>query len=60
MSTPENKPMETARVTGELTPVRYHVSMLTDEDVYLFNEGTHYRLYQKLGAHLRNVDGQVQ
>ena len=52
--------METARVTGELTPVRYHVSMLTDEDVYLFNEGTHYRLYQKLGAHLRNVDGQVQ
>jgi 1,4-alpha-glucan branching enzyme len=25
---------------------------LTDEDLHLFNEGTHYRLYRKLGAHL--------
>lgn len=24
---------------------------LTDEDVFLFNEGNHYRLYEKLGAH---------
>ncbi|OGO44603.1 MAG: 1,4-alpha-glucan branching enzyme, partial [Chloroflexi bacterium RBG_16_58_8] len=31
--------------------VRYDVSLLTDEDLYLFNEGTHYRLYEKLGAH---------
>src|SRR5947209_17216073 len=33
-------------------PVRYDVSLLTDHDIYLFNEGTHYRLYDKLGAHL--------
>ena len=27
------------------------VSLLTDHDLFLFNEGTHYRLYEKLGAH---------
>ncbi|MEX1093128.1 MAG: 1,4-alpha-glucan branching enzyme, partial [Acidimicrobiia bacterium] len=27
------------------------VTRLTDDDVYLWNEGTHYRLYEKLGAH---------
>src|SRR6185295_6214682 len=26
-------------------------SPLTEQDLYLFNEGTHYRLYEKLGAH---------
>mgnify|MGYP000011746829 CR=1 FL=1 len=26
-------------------------SLLTDQDLFLFNEGTHYRLYEKLGAH---------
>jgi 1,4-alpha-glucan branching enzyme len=28
------------------------VSLLTSDDLFLFNQGTHYRLYQKLGAHL--------
>jgi 1,4-alpha-glucan branching enzyme len=27
-------------------------SLLSPDDLYLFNQGTHYRLYQKLGAHL--------
>src|SRR5215510_429449 len=27
-------------------------SLLTSEDLYLFNEGRHYRSYNKLGAHL--------
>ncbi|MGH9817714.1 MAG: 1,4-alpha-glucan branching protein GlgB, partial [Candidatus Acidiferrales bacterium] len=31
--------------------VRRDVSPLTDQDLHLFNEGTHYRLYEKLGAH---------
>jgi 1,4-alpha-glucan branching enzyme len=26
-------------------------SLLTPDDLFLFNQGTHYRLYQKLGAH---------
>jgi 1,4-alpha-glucan branching enzyme len=32
-------------------------SVFTKDDVYLFNEGTHNRLYQKLGAHPRTVAG---
>jgi 1,4-alpha-glucan branching enzyme len=31
--------------------VRHDPSLLTDDDLYLFNEGTHLRLYDKLGAH---------
>jgi 1,4-alpha-glucan branching enzyme len=31
---------------------RSDVSLLTPEDLHLFNEGRHYRAYQKLGAHL--------
>jgi len=30
---------------------------LTDEDLHWFNEGTHTRLYRKLGAHPATVDG---
>lgn len=26
-------------------------SLLTEDDVHLWNEGTHYRLYEKMGAH---------
>lgn len=33
-------------------------SRLTDDDLYLFNEGTHFRIYDKLGAHPAMVDGQ--
>ncbi|MFH1573732.1 MAG: 1,4-alpha-glucan branching protein GlgB [Acidobacteriota bacterium] len=32
-------------------------SLLSSDDLHLFNEGTHYRLYDKLGAHLCAVDG---
>ncbi|HEY3059247.1 MAG TPA: 1,4-alpha-glucan branching protein GlgB [Chloroflexota bacterium] len=31
--------------------------MLTDFDLHLFNEGTHIRVYQKLGAHPAVIDG---
>ena len=34
-------------------------SPLTEQDLYLFNEGTHYRLYEKLGAHLGVRDGRA-
>jgi len=34
-------------------------SMLSDDDVYLFNEGTHLRLADHLGAHLTERDGQA-
>jgi len=31
------------------------VSLLSADDLYLFNEGSHYRLYEKLGSHLMKV-----
>ena len=36
--------------------VRYDISMLSNDDLFLFNEGSHYRLYEKLGAHPITVD----
>ena len=33
--------------------------LLTDQDLYLFNEGSHYRLYDKMGAHLVTQRGQA-
>jgi len=32
-------------------------SLLTDNDLYLFNEGSHFRLPSKLGAHVVNHEG---
>ena len=33
-------------------------SLLTPDDLYLYNEGSHFRIYEKLGAHPAVVDGQ--
>ncbi len=38
--------------------MQYDRSLLTDDDIYLFNEGSHFRLYEKLGAHTVELDGQ--
>jgi len=32
-------------------------SLITDHDVYLFKEGNHFKLYDKLGSHIVTVDG---
>jgi len=37
---------------------RYGPSLLTDHDVYLFKEGNHFDLADKLGSHPMTVDGQ--
>ena len=37
--------------------VRHDISLLTKDDLYLFNEGSHFRLYEKMGAHPLTVDG---
>ncbi|MFH1574420.1 MAG: 1,4-alpha-glucan branching enzyme, partial [Acidobacteriota bacterium] len=34
------------------------VTRLSEDDLYLFHEGSHLRLYEKMGAHLMEVDGQ--
>jgi 1,4-alpha-glucan branching enzyme len=37
--------------------VRHDVSLLTSQDIYFFKEGSHSRLYQKLGSHMITQDG---
>ncbi|MDP2919954.1 MAG: 1,4-alpha-glucan branching protein GlgB [Dehalococcoidia bacterium] len=49
-----------------MTPAEKHkkeglpgFSLLTEDDLYLFNEGSHFRLYDKLGAHVVSHGGQT-
>jgi 1,4-alpha-glucan branching enzyme len=37
--------------------VVHGTSLLTEHDIYLFRQGTHFRLYEKLGAHAHSVNG---
>ncbi len=37
--------------------VIHGVSLLTEHDIYLFKEGNHFRLYEKLGSHIVEVEG---
>ncbi|MHB8482609.1 MAG: 1,4-alpha-glucan branching protein GlgB [Nitrospiria bacterium] len=38
-------------------PLLHSVSLLTDYDIYLFKQGNHFHLYEKLGAHPMTVEG---
>ncbi len=38
-------------------PYAFRSPYLTDFDSHLFSEGNHHRIYEKLGAHLANVEG---
>jgi 1,4-alpha-glucan branching enzyme len=42
---------------AEQSQVLTNFSLLTGHDIYLFKQGNHFRLYNKLGAHLVEVDG---
>ncbi|MDO5579941.1 MAG: 1,4-alpha-glucan branching protein GlgB [Planctomycetia bacterium] len=44
------------KIKKEVEGVRFS-SVLSDLDFYLLSEGTHWESYNKLGAHLREVDG---
>src|SRR5262249_29308311 len=45
-----------ANVLQDAAPAtRSDVSLLSAQDLYLFNEGRHYRAYNKLGAHLTDA-----
>ena len=50
--------MTTREEARTMAPPTKDFSLLSDHDLYLFNEGSHYRIYEKLGAHLINVDGE--
>ena len=36
-----------------------HATLFSGDDLYLFNEGSHFRLYEKLGAHTITLDGTI-
>ncbi len=38
-------------------PYAFRSHNLTEFDVHLFSEGNHHRIYEKLGAHLSEIDG---
>ncbi len=38
-------------------PYSFNSPSLTDFDLHLYAEGNHHRIYEKLGAHLTNLDG---
>jgi 1,4-alpha-glucan branching enzyme len=42
----------TQRTESPASLVHYDVSLLGEQDLYLFNEGSHYRMFDKLGAHV--------
>jgi 1,4-alpha-glucan branching enzyme len=48
--TRDNKPQD-------IKPVQKGVSLLTEHDIYLFKEGRHFRLHDKLGTHAHTVKG---
>ncbi len=59
MTTPKKgsrRPARPAKAEARRHAVWYDVTLLADDDLYLFNEGSHLRLYDKLGAHLLTVD----
>ena len=37
--------------------VVYGGSLLTEQDIFLFKQGNHFRLYEKLGSHVMKLDG---
>jgi 1,4-alpha-glucan branching enzyme len=51
--------MQAATSSAMRFPIRHDASRLTDGDLYLFNEGNHFHLYDKLGSRRTTVDGQA-
>ena len=49
--------MEEASGKAQAQPVSRDATLLTADDLYLFNESNHYRLYEKLGAHSVTYEG---
>jgi 1,4-alpha-glucan branching enzyme len=54
----KSKPARGFKSQAQRQPVPSEVTLLTKDDLYLFNEGSHFRLYHKLGAHPLIVKGQ--
>src|SRR6266498_2829303 len=48
---PDNTPRVTPKAEARRPPYPQEVTLLSEQDLFLFNEGTHFRLCEKLGAH---------
>jgi 1,4-alpha-glucan branching enzyme len=46
------QPMNSTAAEAGRNALGEDFSLLTQDDIYLFNEGSHFRLYEKLGAHV--------
>ena len=57
MTQEKDRKAQAPRARAKTPAVRYDITLLTEDDLYLFNEGSHYRLYRKLGAHPITADG---
>lgn len=44
-------------MTTTYSSVRSDVNLISDDDLYLFNEGSHFGLYEKLGSRPLTIDG---
>jgi 1,4-alpha-glucan branching enzyme len=44
-------------ITTVQQTIRHDISLLSEDDLYLFNEGRHLQIYTKLGAHPHQADG---
>ncbi|HVN74841.1 MAG TPA: 1,4-alpha-glucan branching protein GlgB [Thermoanaerobaculaceae bacterium] len=44
-------------MSGDQTEVRHGTTRISDDDLFLFNEGSHFALWEKLGAHPVTVNG---
>jgi len=53
----QHRVIESASGNPGIGRVVHGPSLLTENDVYLFREGNHFRLYEKLGSHALEVDG---
>jgi len=46
-----------SKAKSPVPKVRDDITLLTDDDLYIFNEGSHFQLYYKLGSHAMTIDG---
>src|ERR1700686_2740008 len=52
--------LRTRKMPETFTPAASdRLTLLSDQDLYLFNEGSNYRMYETMGAHVVSRDGKA-
>lgn len=52
-----HRPQRNSSSGDDSTPAPPFDSILSDFDLYLFGQGKHYHIYDKMGAHVRTMGG---